>query len=76
MDNEIPLTLHPTEVNFLLAVLGDLPTKSNAFPLLQKIAGQTQAAQQAHAAQDRAVSARERATTDAPVALLKTDPSA
>lgn len=44
MDNEIPLTLHPTEVNFLLAVLAELPTKSNAFPLWQKIAAQAEAA--------------------------------
>lgn len=35
--NEIELKLHIEEVNSILVVLGDLPTKSNAWPLIMKI---------------------------------------
>lgn len=37
---QITLTLTVEEVNSILSVLGDLPTKSNAWPLTQKIYGQ------------------------------------
>lgn len=40
---EISLTLTVDEVNAILAVLGDLPTKSGAFPLVIKIKEQAQA---------------------------------
>jgi len=41
---ETPLSLAPEEVNFILQVLGELPTKSGAFPLCAKIQQQAQAA--------------------------------
>jgi hypothetical protein len=34
------LDLEPNEVQFLLQVLGELPTKTGAFVLVQKIGGQ------------------------------------
>ena len=34
---QIPLMLEDHEVQAVISVLGDLPTKSNAFPLMQKI---------------------------------------
>ena len=34
------LNLDPNEVNFILQVLGELPTKSGAFVLVQKIEAQ------------------------------------
>lgn len=34
------LDLEPNEIQFLLQVLGELPTKTGAFVLVQKIAGQ------------------------------------
>jgi hypothetical protein len=37
------LDLEPNEVQFLLQVLGELPTKTGAFVLVQKIEGQAQA---------------------------------
>lgn len=37
---EINLTLTVAEVNFLLRVIGELPTKTGAFALLQKIESQ------------------------------------
>jgi hypothetical protein len=40
MSEEIELKLHVEEVNSLLAVLGDLPTRTNAWPLAQKILSQ------------------------------------
>ena len=36
----ITLTLTTEEVNAILAVLGDLPTKTGAFPLVMKIKDQ------------------------------------
>ena len=39
------LNLEPNEVQFLLQVLGELPTKTGAFVLAQKIEGQAQAQQ-------------------------------
>ena len=39
------LNLEPNEVQFLLQVLGELPTKTGAFVLVQKIEGQAQAQQ-------------------------------
>jgi len=38
------LDLEPNELQFLLQVLGELPTKTGAFVLVQKIEGQLQAA--------------------------------
>lgn len=43
--NETELKLTPDEVGFLLAVLGNLPTQSNAWPLMQKIKTQAEAQQ-------------------------------
>jgi len=40
---EINLTLTVDEVNGILQVLGQLPTASNAYPLLVKIKGQAEA---------------------------------
>lgn len=37
---QITLTLTVEEVNSILSVLGELPTKSNAWPLTMKIHGQ------------------------------------
>lgn len=34
------LDLEPNEIQFLLQVLGELPTKTGAFVLVQKIGGQ------------------------------------
>ena len=39
------LTLNIEDVNFVLAVLGNLPTQSNAWPLMQKIKTQAEAQQ-------------------------------
>ena len=39
---EIKLTLTINEVNAILGVLGDLPTKSGAFPLVVKIKDQAE----------------------------------
>ena len=39
---EIELKLTAEEVNFVLAVLGNLPTQSNAWPLMQKIRTQAE----------------------------------
>lgn len=39
---DINLTLSLDEVSAVLQVLGDLPTKSNAYPLLMKIKGQAE----------------------------------
>lgn len=36
----VTLTLTADETNAILAVLGDLPTKSGAYPLVQKILAQ------------------------------------
>ena len=36
----VNLSLNEDEVNFVMAVLGELPTKSNAFILLSNIQGQ------------------------------------
>lgn len=35
--NDMTLTLHPREVESILAVLGDLPSRSGAWPLMMKI---------------------------------------
>lgn len=40
---EINLTLTVDEINAILQVLGQLPTASNAYPLLVKIKGQAEA---------------------------------
>jgi hypothetical protein len=40
---ELNLTLNVNEVNAILQVLGQLPTSSNAYPLLMKIKGQAEA---------------------------------
>lgn len=41
--DQITFTLTPQEAQAIINVLGDLPTKSGAFPLLQKLAEQVQA---------------------------------
>lgn len=40
---ELNLTLNVNEVNAVLQALGQLPTASNAYPLLLKIKGQAEA---------------------------------
>lgn len=37
---EINLKLHIDEVNLILQVMGDLPSKTGVFPLMQKIQAQ------------------------------------
>ncbi len=37
------LDLEPHEINAILTVLGDLPSKSNAWPLMMKIKAQAEA---------------------------------
>jgi hypothetical protein len=49
-DIELQLTID--DVNFVLAVLGNLPTQSNAWPLMQKIKAQAETQVQAPADQD------------------------
>lgn len=49
---EIELKLNTDESNFVLAVLGNLPTQSNAWPLMQKIKTQVEAQVQVPADQD------------------------
>ena len=39
---ELNLTLTIEEVNAILQVLGDLPTKTGAYPLVMKIKGQAE----------------------------------
>jgi hypothetical protein len=39
---ELNLTLNVNEVNAIMQVLGQLPTSSNAYPLLMKIKGQAE----------------------------------
>ena len=39
---ELNLTLTVEEVNAILQVLGDLPTKTGAYPLVMKIKGQAE----------------------------------
>jgi hypothetical protein len=41
------LNLEPNEVQFIVNVLGELPSKTGAFPLLQKIVEQANAQQPA-----------------------------
>lgn len=43
MNEEIELKLHVDEVNSLLAVLGDLPSKTGAWPLMMKLKSQIEA---------------------------------
>jgi len=49
---EIELKLNTEEANFVLAVLGNLPTQSNTWPLMQNIKTQVDAHVQAPADQD------------------------
>lgn len=42
MEQTIKLELAVNEVNAILSILGDLPTKSNAYPLLIKIVQQAE----------------------------------
>jgi hypothetical protein len=41
---EIPLSLTPDEINFLQQLMGETPSKSGAFLLMQKIKQQADAA--------------------------------
>lgn len=44
MENqEVSLKLTVAETNFLLQVMGELPSKSGAFPLMMKVKGQADA---------------------------------
>jgi hypothetical protein len=43
LDQAIPLSLAPEEINFIQQVLGELPSKSGAFLLMQKIKQQSDA---------------------------------
>lgn len=40
---EVELKLTVEEINFIVAVLGNLPTQSNAWPLMQKVKSQSEA---------------------------------
>lgn len=40
---EMELKLTAEEINFIVAVLGNLPTQSNAWPLMQKVKSQAEA---------------------------------
>ncbi len=40
---DLNLSLNVNEVNAILQILGQLPTSSNAYPLLMKIKGQAEA---------------------------------
>jgi hypothetical protein len=40
---EVTLKMQAAEANFLLQALGNLPTSSNAWPLMQKISQQAEA---------------------------------
>lgn len=42
MDRDIELRLTTEEVNFVFATLNELPTKSNAWPLVMKIKKQAE----------------------------------
>ena len=42
MDRDIELKLTAEEVNFVFATLSELPTKSNAWPLVMKIKKQVE----------------------------------
>jgi hypothetical protein len=44
LDNAIPLSLTPEEINFIQQVLGELPSKSGAYVLMMKIKQQVDAA--------------------------------
>ena len=44
MDQAIPLSLAPEEINFIQQVLGELPSKSGAAFLMRKIKEQSDAA--------------------------------
>ena len=46
MNEELTLTLHPKEVESILAVLGDLPSRSGAWPLMMKLKQQIDAQMQ------------------------------
>ena len=48
------LNLEPNEINFLFQVIGELPTKTGAFTLLQKMESQIKS-QQPAAADDNVV---------------------
>jgi len=39
---EMELKLTAEEINFIVAVLGNLPTQSNAWPLMQKVKSQAE----------------------------------
>lgn len=43
--DDMSLNLEPNEVQFIVNVLGELPSKTGAFPLLQKIVEQANAQQ-------------------------------
>jgi hypothetical protein len=43
--DDMNLNLEPNEVQFIVNVLGELPSKTGAFPLLQKIVEQANAQQ-------------------------------
>lgn len=42
-ENNMNITFEPNELQFVMSVLADLPTKSNAWPLLRKIEEQVKA---------------------------------
>ena len=41
---EIPLSLAPEEINYILQLLGEQPNKSNSYPIMIKIKQQADAA--------------------------------
>lgn len=43
---DVQLSLTVAEANFILQVLGNLPTNSGAFPLMQKVKAQAEASVQ------------------------------
>jgi len=47
--NDLPLKLSAEEINFILQTLGELPSKTGAFVVMQKIKQQAEAAAITHA---------------------------
>jgi hypothetical protein len=43
LDQAIPLSLAPEDINFILQILGETPSKSGAFLVMQKIKQQADA---------------------------------
>lgn len=55
------INFEPQELQFVMAVLADLPTKSNVWPLLRKIEDQAKAQMPAEAAPEAVTEVQENA---------------